>query len=68
VGTVTLTEQELGDAVQAARLAARQAQKDATAQPNPPRINATFAADAERYAALSEKFERLRREPPKLAR
>jgi hypothetical protein len=55
-----LTDAELRDAAQAARAAAHRAQQDAAAQPNP-RINATFEADAERYTALSDKFENLRR-------
>jgi hypothetical protein len=55
----TLTDDELRDAAQAARLAAWQAQKDAEAQPNQ-RISQTFAADVERYTALGGKFERAR--------
>jgi hypothetical protein len=57
---IDLSDDELRDAAQAARLAAAQAQKDAAAQPNP-RISATFGADAERYARLAEKLERARR-------
>jgi hypothetical protein len=57
---IELSEQELRDAAQAARLAAHRAQQDAAAQLNP-RISATFAADAERYARLAEKFEQARR-------
>jgi hypothetical protein len=56
VPAIDLTAAELRDAAQAARLAANRAQRDAAAQPNP-RISATFAADAERYARLAEKFE-----------
>jgi hypothetical protein len=62
---LTLTEEELRDAAQAARLAAHRAQQDAAAQPNP-RISATFGADAERYTTLCERFEaaRAKRPPP----
>jgi len=60
VPDITLTNEELRDAAQAARLAAHRAQEDAAAQPNP-RISATFKADVERYAALATKFELARR-------
>jgi hypothetical protein len=56
---VELTDVELNDACMAARMAARQAHKDATAQPNP-RIATTFAADAARYTALAASFEQAR--------
>jgi hypothetical protein len=56
---IELTDDELRDAAQASRVAAAQAKKDEAAQPNP-RISATFAADAERYALLAETFERSR--------
>jgi len=56
VPTLILAAEELRDAAQAVRAAAYRAQQDAAAQPNP-RISATFAADAERYAALATKFE-----------
>jgi hypothetical protein len=62
VPDITLDE-ELRDAAQAGRLAAYRAQQDAAAQPNP-RINATFADDAERYARLAEKFEGARATRP----
>jgi hypothetical protein len=58
-----LTDAELRDAAQAARLAAHRAQQDAAAQPNP-RISAAFAADAERYTALGERFEAARAKRP----
>jgi hypothetical protein len=57
--TLELSNDELRDAAQAARAAAHRAQQDAAAQPNP-RITATFQADAERYAQLAERFERVR--------
>jgi hypothetical protein len=60
VPAIDLTDSELRDAAQATRLAAHRAQQDAATQPNP-RINATFAADAERYVRLSEKFGAARR-------
>jgi hypothetical protein len=59
VPNLTLTDDELRDAGQAARLAARLAQKDAAAQSNP-RIQATFAADAERYDELAVKYDAAR--------
>jgi hypothetical protein len=62
VPTVDLTPDELRDAAMAARAAAYRAQQDAAAQPNP-RISATFAADADRYARLSDTFERARHAP-----
>jgi hypothetical protein len=58
--TLNLNAAELADAAQAARLASRQAQRDADVQQNP-RIKASFAADAERYKALGEKFQQARR-------
>jgi hypothetical protein len=57
--TVDLTAEELRDAAMAARLAAVQAQRDAAAQPNP-RISAAFAAAADRYKTLGERFEQAR--------
>jgi hypothetical protein len=56
VPDLSLTDEELRDAAQAARLAAWRAQKDTDTQPHP-RINAAFAADAERYKRLSAKFD-----------
>jgi hypothetical protein len=53
---IELSDSELRDAAQAARMAAHRAQQDAAAQPNP-RISATFAADVERYGRLAAKFE-----------
>jgi hypothetical protein len=57
---IELSGNELRDAAQAARLAAAQAQKDATAQPNPTRISAAFAESVERYTRLAGKFEKAR--------
>jgi len=54
-----LTDAELRDAAMAARAAAHRARQDAATQPNP-RISATFAADAERYAGLAAKLETAR--------
>jgi len=48
VPEVTLTDEELRDAAQAARLAARQAERDGVAQQNS-RIQQMFAADGERF-------------------
>jgi hypothetical protein len=45
---IDLTEDELRNVFQASCAAAAQAQRDAGAQSNP-RINAAFAAEAERY-------------------
>jgi hypothetical protein len=59
VATLELTDDELRDAAQAARLAVAQAQKDATAQPNP-RISATFLECSKCYVRLAEKFEEAR--------
>jgi hypothetical protein len=57
--SVDLSRDELRDVCMALRAAAYRAQQDAAAQPKP-RITATFAADAEHYAALSEKLEQAR--------
>jgi hypothetical protein len=61
VPDLTLTDEELRDAAQAARMAAHRAQQDAAAQPNP-RISAAFAAAAELYTQLAQKFEGVRHE------
>jgi len=63
VPTLDLIDDEVRDAAQAARSAAYRTQQDAAAQPNP-RISATFAADAERYTALCERFEAARAKRP----
>jgi hypothetical protein len=60
---VELSDEELRDAAQAARLAARQAQADSEHQSNR-RLAAGFAADAERYTRLAERFEAARRRAP----
>jgi hypothetical protein len=57
--TIDLTNDELRDCAQALRIAARQAQSDADAQPNP-RIQQIFLGGVQRYSALSERFERAR--------
>jgi hypothetical protein len=62
VPDLTLTDDELRDAAQAARLAAAQAQSDAAVQPNP-RISRTFAESVERFTRLAAKFEQVRRAP-----
>jgi hypothetical protein len=59
VQDLTLTNDELRDAAQAARLAAAQAQRDAETHTNP-RINATFVAAVERYKRLAAKFDATR--------
>jgi hypothetical protein len=64
VPTLELTDDELRDAAQAARIAAAQAQKDAAAQPNP-RISAAFSESAESYGQLAEKCEAARRSQPR---
>jgi hypothetical protein len=61
VPDITLIDEELRDAAQAARLAARQAERDAEAEQNM-RMQRLFAADAERYWLLGEKFDRARRQ------
>lgn len=60
MATIDLTDSELRDASQAAHSAAERAQLNAEVEVNP-RLRATFAADADRYTALEEKFERARR-------
>jgi hypothetical protein len=57
--TIELTDDESRDSAQALRIAARQAQRDAEAQPNP-RIQQIFLEGMQRYTALSERFEAAR--------
>lgn len=57
--TIELTSDELRDSAQALRIAARQAQSDVDAQPNP-RIQQIFIDGTQRYAALTERFETAR--------
>ena len=54
--SVQLTNTELNDTCMALRMAARQAQRDASAQPNP-RIASAIAADVVRYTALEAHFQ-----------
>lgn len=61
--TVELSDDELRDSAQAARVAAAQAKKDAVAQLNP-RISAMFAESVVRYTRLARKFEGARGDAP----
>jgi hypothetical protein len=63
--TIELTDDELRDSAQALRIAARQAQSDADAQPNP-RIQPIFMDGVQRYTALSGRFEMARKVEPAL--
>ena len=54
-----LTDDELQDAAQAARIACVQAEKDAEKQSNPT-IKGMFDSSARRWRELAEKFERAR--------
>ena len=54
-----LTDDELQDAAQAARIASVQAEGDAERQSNP-RIKGMFDSSARRWRELAEKFERAR--------
>lgn len=56
---ITLSDDELRDAAQAARIGARQAERDADAQLNP-RIKQTLIDSVRRYTALGERFENAR--------
>ena len=56
--TVELTT-DVRDCAQALRIAAKQAQSDANAQPNP-RIQKDFMDGVQRYTALSGRFEEAR--------
>ena len=60
--TLTLTDDELQDAVQAARSASVQAEKDGERQSNP-QVKGMFDSSARRWRELAKKFEtaRLRR-------
>jgi hypothetical protein len=60
---IELTNDELRDCALALRIAARQAQSDAGAQPNP-RIQQIFIDGVQRYTELSERFERAREKRP----
>jgi len=60
--TLDLTDDELQDAAQAARIACVQAEKDSERQSNP-QVKGMFASSARRWRELAKKFEtaRLRR-------
>jgi hypothetical protein len=57
--TLELTDIELRDSAQAARLACRRAHQDGALQPNPA-IKNRFMADAARYRAFGQKFDEAR--------
>jgi hypothetical protein len=59
--SVELTDTELNDTCMALRMAARQAQRDASAQPNR-RIASAIAADVVRYTALEARFQEARQQ------
>lgn len=54
-----LTDDELQDAAQAARIASVQAETDSEKQSSP-RVKAMFDSSARRWRELAEKFERAR--------
>jgi hypothetical protein len=56
---IELTEVELQQAAQGARIGAVQAEKDA-AQQSSPSVRAKFEASAQRYRELAAKFDRAR--------
>jgi len=57
--TLNLTDDELQDAVQAARIASVQAEKDAERQSNP-QVRVMFDSSARRWRELAKKFETAR--------
>ena len=57
--TLNLTDDELQDAVQAARIASVQAEKDAERQSNP-QVKGMFDSSARRWRELAAKFEKAR--------
>jgi hypothetical protein len=57
--TLTLEDDELRDAAQAARVASVQAEQDAEKQTSPT-VRAMFDYTARRFLELAEKFERAR--------
>jgi hypothetical protein len=57
--TLNLTDDELQDAVQAARIASVQAEKDAERQSNP-QVKGMFDSSARRWRELAKKFETAR--------
>jgi hypothetical protein len=56
---LNLTDDELQDAAQAARIASVQAEADAEKQSSP-RVKSMFDSSARRWRELAEKFERAR--------
>ena len=56
---LNLTDDELQDAAQAARIACVQAENDSDKQSSP-RVKAMFDSSARRWRELAEKFERAR--------
>jgi len=56
---INLTDDELMDAAQAARIACVQAETDSDKQSSP-RVKAMFDSSARRWRELAEKFERAR--------
>jgi hypothetical protein len=57
--TLNLTDDELQDAVQAARIASVQAEKDSERQSNP-QVKGMFDSSARRWRELAAKFEKAR--------
>ncbi|HET7810638.1 MAG TPA: hypothetical protein VFL16_08680 [Steroidobacteraceae bacterium] len=57
--TLELSDDELQDAAQAARIASVQAEKDSDRQSNP-QVKALFDGSARRWRELANKFERAR--------
>jgi hypothetical protein len=61
-----LSDDELQDAAQAARIASVQAENDSEKQSSP-RVKAMFDSSARRWRELAEKFERARLQPRNVA-
>jgi hypothetical protein len=59
MNALNLTDDELQDAAQAARIASVQAENDAEKQSSP-RVRAMFESSARRWRELADKFERAR--------
>ena len=64
MNTLNLTDDELQDAAQAARVASVQCESDADKQSSP-KIKGLFENSARRFLELAQKFERARRAPPR---
>lgn len=62
MSAIQLTDDELQDAAQAARVASALAEKDAEKQSSP-KVRGLFENSARRFLELSEKFERARTGP-----